>query len=329
MDSSFNYIMIERLLRRRVLKMEVDKSMQVPEGWYVVAASTELGKAPISVERFGQSYALWRDSAGRAVMMRDSCPHRSAKLSLGKIQNDCIACPFHGFQFDTSGSCTYVPETEHAAPNLKVATLELTESQGLIWTYFGDKSAAGSSHPWFDELDASFSVAESFHEWPTHITRCVENQLDYAHLPFVHASTIGKNVDVRGKRRIDCDGKMISMYTNVADDSAASIKFIFPNLWLLTILPGKFYQFIAFVPVAEQRTRLYLRAYQKFVTAPVLSSLMNLAMNHSNKVIINQDRAVVLSQEPQNSTKASDELLFPSDRAIKYFRDLWNERLRY
>lgn len=51
-------------------------------------------------------------------MQIDSCPHRSASLSLGDVVEDCITCPFHGFRFDPTGGCSLVPETGRAALNL-------------------------------------------------------------------------------------------------------------------------------------------------------------------------------------------------------------------
>jgi len=295
--------------------------MPAPEAWYTAASSSQVRSTPFAVELLGVEFVLWRDAAGKVVMQKDLCPHRSAKLSLGEIQNNCIQCPFHGFKFDTTGSCTFVPETAKASPNLCVDTWQVLEQNGFIWLKHGN--AQSQSPPWFAELDSGLAMHESVHEWPTHITRCVENQLDYAHLPFVHKTTIGKNVDVKGTRRIDCVDDRISMYVSDANAPTAAIQFIFPNLWLLTIAPGKFYQFISFVPVSNTKTRLYLRAYQRFMTAPFIVPLLTPLFNKSNSVILDQDRRVVLSQRPAVSTEATNEKLFPSDRAIDYFRKLW------
>ncbi len=78
----------------------------------------------------------------------------------------------------------------------------------MIWTKLDDCSDE-ESPPWFEEIDNSFEMAESVHEWPTHISRCVENQLDYAHLPFVHSNTIGKNFEFSETREVtESDGKI-------------------------------------------------------------------------------------------------------------------------
>ena len=297
--------------------------MQVPDAWYVVASSNEIGKKPFSVPLFSENYVLWRDSAGKLHMHSDICPHRSASLSSGEVLDNCIRCPFHGFAFDAAGSCALVPETGRPAPNLKIETYAVLERNGLVWLKKGENLP--DAPPWFDELDGSLVWHQSVHEWPTHISRCVENQLDYAHLPFVHRKTIGRGLDVSGTRRIDCLERRISMYVEQENSDRPSIQFIFPNLWLLTIKARKFFQFMAFVPATAQRTRLYLRAYQGLLSSPLLAPFLSPIFNWSNTLILNEDRHVVLSQRPLDSSEASSEKLFPSDRAVEHFRRLWRE----
>ncbi len=295
--------------------------MQVPDAWYVVASSDEIRKKPLCVSLLSRQFVLWRDSFGKLHMHVDACPHRSASLSLGEVIDDCIRCPFHGFAFDTQGSCSFVPETGKPSANLKLETLEVLERNGFVWLKRGD--SLPDSPPWFEELNGRLSMYESVHEWPTHISRCVENQLDYAPLPFVHRKTIGRGLDVRGTRRIDCHDGRIKMFVDEADSEIPTIQFIFPNLWLLTIKARKFFQFIAFVPVSPETTRLYLRAYQGVFALPLLAPLLGPIFNRSNAIILNEDRRVVVSQRPLDSSEAANEKLFPSDRAIDHFRRLW------
>lgn len=147
-------------------------------------------------------------------------------------------------------------------------------------------------------------------------------QLDYAHLPFVHASSIGKNFDFSQTREVtESDGK-ISIF--LEKNKGASIQFIFPSIWLLTISPEKFYQFIAFVPISELKTRLYLRAYYKAPAAKFFSRAIEPLLNWTNSQILNQDRRVVLSQNPKSSLQANSEKLFNSDKAVSIYRKLLN-----
>jgi len=115
------------------------------------------------------------------------------KLSLGSIKDDCVSCPFHGFRFDSSGKCVWVPEIGRDAPALRIRTHQLREQHGFLWIAWGKTDG---DIPWFEELrEPDFSFSWSIHDWAQHFTRCVENQLDYAHLPFIHRTTIGGGFD--------------------------------------------------------------------------------------------------------------------------------------
>lgn len=317
--------------------------MKLPSGWYAVLDSLELRDKPLGVRRFGIDMVFWRYQ-GKPVAMADTCPHRSAKLSLGRI-NGCIVCPFHGFEFSAQGDCRYVPETEKAASNLAVKTFPSREEHGFIWVKFLADSAASASHSgsaepgsaaddigpnWFEELRvfAPGAIARGVSEWPVHISRCIENQLDYAHLPYVHGSTIGRGVDIRGERNFQLSEQGIKLGFSEAQNNSGYFHFLFPNIWTLCILPGRFHQMIAFVPVSENHTKIYLRAYQNFVAVPGLRALVNAFIAFQNQIILNQDKLVVLSQRPGNSLEASGEKLYPSDRGIVWFRKIWLEKMK-
>ncbi len=296
----------------------------------ISAASEVTLKNPLPVRCFGKNLVVWRKSDGVPVAMIDRCPHRSAKLSIGTIKGDSIECPFHGFTFDDRGHCTLVPETGKAASKLNVETFHIVERHGFIWIWHGNGSANPAKEvPWFQALSSGkWSYSQQVTEWPTHITRCIENQLDYAHLPFVHKNTIGSNIDVTKPVKFEDNDDCIRFYPGGAESNKGFIEYRFPNIWMLSIVPGKFAQMMAFVPVSEELTKLYLRGYQSFVTLPGLSTIIDTIMSLQSKYILNQDRAVVLSQHPLSSIDAKHELLYPSDTAIKMFRNRWLETRR-
>ncbi len=80
------------------------------------------------------------------------------------------------------------------------------------------------------------------------------------------------------------------------------LEFLFPNLWQNHIARGV-RVVVAFAPVDEERTLLYLRFYQSFVKIPVLRRwVCRLAMPYNRK-IVHQDRRVVVTQVPKRSEK--------------------------
>lgn len=84
-----------------------------------ISAADGIKSKPLKLERFGKNLVIWRDS-GKIVTMENRCPHRGAELSLGRVCDNAIACPFHGFRFDQHGNYIFNPETQVAIPKLKI-----------------------------------------------------------------------------------------------------------------------------------------------------------------------------------------------------------------
>lgn len=300
--------------------------MNVPSGWYAILDSAEVPhKKPLGVVRFGVPLVVWRDGFGKIVVMNDLCPHRSAKLSLGKVSDSVITCPYHGFQFAVDGTCQHVPETNKAAPNLQVKKYTVREDHGFIWVLWGADEEPTNDIPWFDNLDSKFYFSQLKKTWATHISRCIENQIDYAHLPYVHRQSIGKGLKAHTKRELLLDPAYIRIQIDAAKSHDSFLEFRFQNIWQLRISP-KFSIVMAFAPVHDGETELYLRSYQKLSTIPLVKDILGWLINRINTVILNQDKSVVLSQHPNSSVdylEQDKEMLFPSDRAIEYFRQRW------
>ena len=76
----------------------------------------------------------------------------------------------------------------------------------------------------------------------------------------------------------------------------------------------------AFVPVDDENTRMYVRFYQSVARLPVLRELFNLVSMPGNRVILNQDKRVVLTQVPKRSDLRMGEKLIPGDGPIIAYR---------
>jgi len=294
-------------------------------GWFAVLSSAELKKKPVAARRFGHDLVFFRDSAGAPHALVDICPHRRTRLSLGTVKGDCIACPFHGFTFDGSGACTSIPQFGPDDPipkTMRVDVIHVREVHGFIFAW-GDAGSDPVGEPaWFPELTDRFSYGEFTSDWATHYSRAVENQLDYAHLPFVHATTIGRGMEVQLEHTMDEEPGRIR-YRAVPKGSAPQegvfVEWRAPNIWLLSIAPG-FKNLVAFAPVDDGHTRLYLRAYQSFMRVPGLKNIVNALTSLTNNRVLVQDQAVVEVQTPQITALRSDEVLVSFDRPIIAFR---------
>lgn len=318
----------------------------IPDQWYAVIETRELKKEKtVHVTRFGRGLVFWRDRAGEIHCLEDKCAHRGAQLSEGRAcshHRDQIECPFHGFRYDRSGQCTRIPaqgKKGDVPPRFRVQAYITREAHGFIWLWWGEPRETYPPLPFFEDIDAKFTYKTYSEIWPVHYTRAIENQLDVVHLPFVHKTTIGRGnqtlvhgplvepvngdpndfrVWVLNQRD---DGKTIPRkpedFTNA--DKVFHIRFKFPHLWE-NFISEKLRIFIAFVPYDDEHTLFYMRFYQKFIRVPGLRRFVNwLGIKFSN-IILHQDRSVVITQRPIQTSYLMNEQLIQGDRPIIYYR---------
>ncbi len=65
----------------------------------------EKDNQPFATRLWGEPLVIYRDSKGELVAMADVCPHRSAPLSMGRVENDELVCMYHGWKFGEKGDC--------------------------------------------------------------------------------------------------------------------------------------------------------------------------------------------------------------------------------
>ena len=67
--------------------------------WHPVGFAAEFADQPKRVRLLGEDLVVWRDSAGAAHVLRDLCIHRGTALSLGRVVEDQLMCPYHGWRY--------------------------------------------------------------------------------------------------------------------------------------------------------------------------------------------------------------------------------------
>ncbi len=307
--------------------------------WYVLLDSKEVKKERVlGVTRLGEKLVFWRDSRGEVHCMADLCPHLGARLSQGKVIHDTLQCPFHGFEYDSSGQCTYLPAygRRGVIPKaLRVKRYPVYEMQGFIWVYWGESDSEPEPPRFFDSFSSQLNYGSFRQHWNVHYSRMVENQLDVAHLPFVHHNTIGKGgrMVVNGPLvKIDGDLMDIWVYNKLDDgtlplkaedlpipDRHPSLQFRFPNLWQNWI-SDNVRIVVAFVPVDDENAIMYGRFYQGFIKVPGLREIVSQIGAWSSIMIANQDRRIVNYQYPKRTDLKMGEKIMQSDRAILAYR---------
>ena len=292
--------------------------------WYVVLTSDEVpANKPVGFRRLGYDLVFWRQSDGRIAAAEDRCPHRGVKLSIGKVQDGVLACPFHGFQFDGSGVCTRVPvhPDRPISPAMRLSSLWVAEFHDFVWVWTGDE-APDIDPPFFDFGTRTYAGSAMTADWDVHYTRAIENQLDFAHLSFVHANTIGRLTKEDDTQETFVDGDIVR-----SGGEDGSLELLGPNIWRLHTPPDQ-WQFIAFAPIDDTHMRYYMRIYSKPLPIPGLNWLFGKISTKINGIILGEDHRVMMTGPTgEVRPKEEQEVLTPSDSAIVAYRR-WREELR-
>ena len=116
-------------------------------------------------------------------------------LSLGKVVNDEIVCPYHGWTNNHCGTCTRIPSiTRNKEIPTKARTVPYScaEEYGLIWVCIGnsdeDRPRIGDEKFKSQEF---VQIVMGPYELNAVGARVVENFLDVSHLMFVHEGLLG------------------------------------------------------------------------------------------------------------------------------------------
>lgn len=162
-----------------------------PEGWYFVGRRNTIRKARLIRKTWmGEEVVVWCDGKGRICVAEAACPHLGSDLGPaagGRVRNDCLVCPFHGYEYDITGQCVATPY----APAPKATRLKVFETREVLDLVFAWWGAGGRPPQW--NLPESPSSEPEWGgidtrtlEFPGHPQETSENSVDIAHLRYVH-----------------------------------------------------------------------------------------------------------------------------------------------
>ncbi len=301
--------------------------------WTIVGLAQDLKRdAPLAMRVAGERIVFFRDAAGKACALLDQCPHRGVALSLGRVENGVIECPFHGWRFDGAGRNCHVPWNPDAKrDNLSAVALPCRESAGLLWLYTGFDPKEEPEPT--QTLMASHRLALCAQSviWKAHWTRVMENMLDSPHLPFVHRNTIGRDLSKHlgaGRLEMTFEATANGGHIRASVDGSprdGNLDYRFPNVMELFIDPPgkKFRLMVACIPEDDRTTRLWLLTMRSFARAP----LFDFAFRWMNRRIAREDQAIVESSLPAEVPPPAEEVSVRTDAPTLAFRKIYRERL--
>ena len=178
--------------------------------WYPLSPVEDLNpQIPTTVTVLGIQLVIWKpQNADSYQVFLDRCPHRLAPLSEGKIDEATgnIMCSYHGWQFDSQGNCTRIPQADNQKPinnqQLCATVYPSSHANDLLWVWMDAESpdiAAKTPLPLSPQINAekgfvwSSFVRDLEYDWQT----LVENVADPSHVPFAHHGVQGKRENAK------------------------------------------------------------------------------------------------------------------------------------
>ena len=155
--------------------------------WFpVVPISSTNFNDPFSIKILNKDFLVWKKDDN--FFINDNvCPHRKAPLSEGffdkKTKN--IRCSYHGWEFDTSGKCTTIPQSIN--PNditnqkCSLKTYQTKVKHDLLWIFLGN-----FTHQPIEDYNVNSDKLYYMRDLPFNFYFLLENFFDPAHIPFAH-----------------------------------------------------------------------------------------------------------------------------------------------
>ena len=158
--------------------------------WMPAALSDELeGNRPVvPVTLLGENLVLFRDDSGALGLIARHCPHRGADMCYGRLEDNGLRCPFHGWHFNVEGQCVEQPAEPDGSrmhEQIKTPAYPMVEKNGIIWAFMGKGEVP--DFPALDCFNAPDTHVFAFKgKWQCNWLQALEVGIDPAHASFLH-----------------------------------------------------------------------------------------------------------------------------------------------
>ena len=112
--------------------------------WLPICTTAQVGEPdgrPLRTSLLGESFVVFRDTAGQLGVFDEHCMHRGVSLALGRNEYGGLRCLYHGWKFAVDGSVLEMPNSRNTAlcARLRAPVHPVREAGGLVWTYLGPR----------------------------------------------------------------------------------------------------------------------------------------------------------------------------------------------
>lgn len=185
--------------------------MFIRQAWYVIAWAHEIPEGGLFRRTvLGEPILVYRMADGSYTALADRCCHRLAPLSAGTREGDSVRCGYHGLKYDATGRCTDVPGLASVPPKAWVRRYPVVLQHNWLFVWMGQPEAANPAllpdNFSCDHPDWRYRPGYIHYKAP-YLLVC-DNLLDFSHLSYVHAKTLGGSPEVARVQPVieDIDG---------------------------------------------------------------------------------------------------------------------------
>ncbi len=163
--------------------------------WMPIAPQAEIDeKGKRQIRLLGEDLLVFKDAKGRYGLVAEHCSHRGVSLFYGRIEEDGIRCPYHGWKYDVNGKCIEQPAEppdSNSKENIRHPAYQVEELGGVLFAYLGPSPAP--LLPRYDILvrDDWLRRIELHPVLDCNWLQPMENAVDPVHLHWLHGYTGG------------------------------------------------------------------------------------------------------------------------------------------
>jgi hypothetical protein len=258
--------------------------------WYVIGTKSDFSvNKPTKATIWGKNYVVWKTPDNQYIALDDACSHKSASLSKGKICNNNIVCPYHGYEFNSDGTLVKVPGIcfKHS-PIFDISKYQVVEKNGWVYlnTYMNENMKEIMNQTFQEnifveeEVVRNDSVVFLQMDFNCYSRILSENSLDVMHIGFVHSFGNSKNprpIEQHPPKLVGPNHyKTTYIYESGEQSMARKVfgakellienEFILPHT---TVARIKFGEYVSTVitfalPITENKSRLFVKTYRNF-----------------------------------------------------------------
>lgn len=294
--------------------------------WYIACAASRLRSIPRCTRVLDQDLVLFRDNSGKPHALLNRCCHRGTRLSLGKIVDGTLTCRYHGWRYEGSGQCVYIPSlvaSESIPKGAKVPAYPCIEQDGYVWVWIGEAGPDPAAPPQIPKF-ALYRWHQGSILMQCEAMKGIENNLDWCHPYFTHPWMHGQfyAARFRGFReqsyeiRLTDRGMVVFTPVTASEDEPiperpiVKLSFDLPDrvraeFWS----PFSFIVLMHFIPMGHNTCRL-----EWLITKVLPIRRARVSWSNKEPKIFAQDRRILESAQPWYDRESSDfECSVPAD----------------